>query len=262
MKKRVFLGLSLGGIKSDKSSLISLDYFPKENRLVLSNIFHQFKDTYPDEVIKKLIRETNDLKLVGVDFPITLPPCITCKLSCPGVKKCDVTEVKWLKRQYQKLSKDKKIQRLPSPYSERGLDYFISKGLEEDFPLEPSLGGARASFYGRGVFLKKGLKGVELLEVFPKASLWRIGLMLGMRKSVLRNFYKSGQTDEFKKSFLKALDKYCFIYEDDFKKLLMQKEVFESLLCALSVYYYSLDQRETLPAFIKTKGSDLALPQF
>lgn len=260
MNKEVFLGLSLGGIKFDKSSLVELEYFKKEKRLVLSQVQSKFTGDFPDESIKSAILKKSNLRGLGVDFPTSLPSCLSCRLDCPGVQKCSVKEVKWLRREYKRLSKIRKVDKFPSPYSERGLDFFIAKCLDEEFPLEPTLGASRASFYGRGVFLKKALKKVPIYEVFPKASLWRFGLRYGIRKSVLRNFFKSGLADENRETFLSKLDDLCFMYDADRRKLLKSKESFVAFICALSVYIAKYDSVELVPEALSQKGLRLALP--
>jgi hypothetical protein len=269
MEKEIYLGLYLGGIKKDKSSLLVLESFKGQNKLVISNIESKFKnakvESYPDEILKKQIKHYKNVKYIGASFPLTPPPCLPCKLKCPGVSKCQVTEVKWMVREYKKASKltqaSSKDRGIPSPYSERGLDYFIANLLEEKFPLEPAFGPTRSAFYARGQFLMKGLKDFSFVEVSSRASLWRLGLKYGIRKSVLRNFYRSEKSEEHREVFLDKLEKDFFLYAEDKELLIGNKFIFEALICALSAYSYSKKEVETVPPQIAHSNNKFALPE-
>ncbi len=272
MEKELYLGLNLSGIKKDKSSLLVLEKYKDHNKVVLSNIEDKFKNSklnfYPDEILKKQILSykgvNQNIKAVGVNFPLFAPPCIGCRRECPGVQSCEVTEVKWLVREYKKAnklsSKSIKDRKIPSPYSERALDYYIANLLEEKFPLEPAFGSSRSSFYGRGQFLIRGLKGVKFIETFPKVSIWRLGLRYGLRKSVLRNFYRSEVTEDNRALFLEKIEKDFFIYEDDKENLIKNKGNFEALLNALSLYFFFNKQGEDILPTVLKKGQKVAVP--
>jgi len=269
MEKEVYLGLYLGGIKKDKSSLLVLESYKGQKKLVISNIESKFKnakaEAYPDEILKKQIKHYKNVKSIGASFPLTAPPCLSCKLTCPGVSKCSVAEVKWLSREYKKATKitktSSKDRSIPSPYSERGLDYFVANLLEEKFPLEPAFGPTRSAFYARGQFLIKGLKGYSFLEVSTKASLWRLGLKYGLRKSVLRNFYRSEKSEEHRELFLDKLEQDFFLYEDDKDLLIENKFIFEALICALSAFAHSKKEVEFFPPQISKRKFKFALPE-
>jgi len=269
IEKEIYLGLYLGGIKKDKSSLLVLESYKGQKKLVISNIESKFKNAktepYPDEILKKQIKHYKNVKAIGASFPLTAPPCLPCKLKCPGVSKCVVPEVKWMVREYKKASKltkaSSKDRGIPSPYSERGLDYLIANLLEEKFPLEPAFGPTRSAFYARGQFLMKGLKDFNFVEVSTRASLWRLGLKYGIRKSVLRNFYRSEKSEEHRAVFLNKLEKDFFLYEEDKDLLIENKFIFEALICALSAYAYSNKEVESLLPQITRKKAKFALPE-
>lgn len=269
LEKQIYLGLYLGGIKKDKSSLLVLESFKGQKKLVISNIESKFKNAktepFPDEILKKQIKHYKNVKAIGVSFPLTSPPCLACKLSCPGVSKCEVPEVKWLVREYKKASKlsqsSSKDRRIPSPYSERGIDYLVANLLEENFPLEPAFGPTRSAFFARGQFLLRGLKDFKFVEVSTKASLWRLGLKYGLRKSVLRNFYRSEKTEEHRELFLNKLESDFFLYQEDKDLLIENKFIFEALICALSAFAESKKKVESFPPQVSKKKFKFALPE-
>lgn len=266
MKKELYLGLYLGGIKKDKSALLVLERFKNQNRLVVSEIEKNFKKInlshFPDEILKNQINQYENVKSIGVNFPLSKPACIDCELGCPGVKKCEVEEVKWLVKEYKKKSKlsslSKKERKIPSPYTERALDYYVAHSLEEEFPMAPAFGSSRSAFYARGKFLRNGLKDQIFVETFPKVSLWRLGQKYGIRRSVLKNFNRSEKSIENRKLFLTKIEKDFFLYEEDKETIAQKKEVFEALLCSLSAYF--LESQEVEPkkkamSFIEQKFS-------
>lgn len=269
MKKEIYLGLYLGGIKKDKSSLLVLESYKGQKKLVISNIESKFRnaktEAFPDEILKKQIKHYKNIKAIGVNFPLQGPPCLTCKLTCPGVSKCEVPEVSWLVREYKKASKlsstSDKDRKIPSPYSERGLDYLVANLLEEKFPLEPAFGPTRSAFYARGQFLMRGLKDYDFVEVFTKASLWRLGLKYGLRKSVLRNFYRSEKSEEHRELFLNKLAADFFLYEEDKELLIENKFIFEALICALSAFSHAKKEVESFPKQVLKRAHYVGLPE-
>ena len=269
MNKSIYLGLYLSGLKRDKSSLIVLENFEGQKRLVISKISSSFKGNLntqvPDELLLNEIKSYENPIAVGVNFPTYFPPCVGCKLKCPGVKKCTVLEVKTLNREFNKkiklTPKSKKQNPHPTPYVERALDYYTSYLLEEEFPYEPAFSSNRATLLTRGMFLKKHLKNIPFIECSTKASLWRIGRSYKVRKSILRNFYKD-PTDTSRLIFLEKLEKDFFLYEDDKQIFLKDKNSFEALLCALSTYYYMNKKSERIPVSFLPRGQSFSLPAF
>jgi hypothetical protein len=267
VKKSIYLGLYLSGLKKDKSSLIVLENFEGQKRLVISKIASSFKGNLntlmPDELLLSEIKSYENPVAIGVNFPTFYPPCVQCKLTCPGVKKCSVLEVKTLNREFNKkiklTNKSKKHVPHPAPYVERAIDYYTSYLLEEGFPFEPAFSTNRATLLTRGMFLKKHLKKLPFVECSTKVSLWRIGRSYKIRKSVLRNFYKD-PTDISRALFLDKLEQDFFLYEEDRRTFLDDKNAFEALLCALSVYYFKNKMVEKVPRSFLPEGELFSLP--
>jgi len=109
--------------------------------------------------------------------------------------------------------------------------------------------------------LIKGLKDYNFVEVSTKASLWRLGLKYGIRKSVLRNFYRSEKSEEHRELFVNKLEKDFFLYEDDKDLLIENKFIFEALICALSAFSHEKKEVESLPPQILKRKFKFALPE-
>ncbi len=91
-------------------------------------------------------------------------------------------------------------------------------------------------------------------------SIWRLGLRYGLRKSVLRNFYRSEVTEDNRALFLEKIEKDFFIYEDDKENLIKNKGNFEALLNALSLYFFFNKQGEDILPTVLKKGQRVAVP--
>ena len=260
MKKSVYLGLYLSGLKKDKSSLIALESFEGQERLVISKIAASFKskDMLPDELLLEEIKSYKNAVAMGVNFPTYLPPAWNCKSNCKGVRDCNNLEIKTLFREYKKKTKKKK-ESFPSPYVERGIDYYVAYLLEEGFPYEPAFSANRATLLARGMYLKKFLKRLTFIECSTKASLWRIGRSYKIRKSILRNFYKD-PTETHRTLFLDKIEKDFFLYAEDKETFIKDKNSFEALLCALSAFYHKSKRVEKIPLSFLPKGNLFSLP--
>ncbi len=279
MDKNLYLGLYLSGLKKDKSSLIVLENYKGQKRLVISKITSSFKggaatklgksdsdlNALPDELLIEEIKSYNKPVCIGVNFPTYMPPAWYCKSSCKSLRDCNNLEIKTLFREYKKrtklTAKSKKIQPFPSPYIERGIDYYVAYLLEESFPFEPAFSTNRATLLARGQFLKKSFKSIDYIECSTKASLWRIGRSYKIGKGVLRNFYKSPSKDHLE-LFLKKLEKDFFIYEEDKEMFIEDKSSFEALICALSAFYYKAKKSEKIPVSFLPKSQHFSLPNF
>ncbi len=82
-------GVSLKGGRKDQFYFSLLEYFPSSDRWFLRSLL-QVKDEESkdgNEAIKKWVTDHHITKMV-VDTPLTLPPCHTCTLECPGNDNC------------------------------------------------------------------------------------------------------------------------------------------------------------------------------
>jgi len=92
-------GLSIGGGRKENFFFALLEFFPDSKRWFLTSL-HQVKESLgkdSDEVLQKWTHDY-ELKELILDFPLTLPPCHTCKLLCPGIKKCAEASVSHIRQ--------------------------------------------------------------------------------------------------------------------------------------------------------------------
>lgn len=90
--------MSMKGGRRDKFFFCLLEFFPGKDRWFLKSILgvRDEINMHGDDAIRSWI-EKFDLNDLVVDFPLNMPFCQTCSLSCPGVDGCPVGEVKEVK---------------------------------------------------------------------------------------------------------------------------------------------------------------------
>jgi hypothetical protein len=91
---------------------------------------------------------------------------------------------------------------------------------------------------------------VPQIEVFPRLSIWRLGLELKVAKSHLRFHKHAVGGDESRKVFLNALcdKKNIFVYQQDFKAMVENNHAFESFICAYTAFLKYTKKTEPRPA--------------
>ncbi len=111
---RRFIGVDLGGGRGKTTAVARLEHTEHDGiwRLVLADAKLRYgqrgtgRDDEPsggdtlfrdDVLVDYLERWTDAHTLVAIDAPLTLPACIRCTLPCPGVERCEVPVVQWMR---------------------------------------------------------------------------------------------------------------------------------------------------------------------
>lgn len=265
IKKVKFIGLALGGGKTDKTSYAIIEYFPEQKKIFLSSLVDKIKtqDTISADLIlyNSLLPHVKDAKYLAVNAALTLPKCIRCKLPCPGYENCNEPEIEWLWKHYKNNLKRTKPRKLFTPYTERCAERLIATELEEAFQPSHALGANMAPLFARAHFLVRRLK-VKTIEVHPKLSLWRIGRSLGIRKSHLRfSTHSASGTDSRRAIFESLIEKdIAFIYEQDKRLMVENPNAFEAFMCALTAVLKYQKQCETIPKDFPKKDGWIEIP--
>lgn len=268
VKAKYFIGISLGGGKTDKTALSVIEYYPEQKKIFLSRLFNKIEsegEISADLQIHRMITQCPPpLESVSFDVPLQLPVCLTCKHKCHGYEDCEQPEIQWMWKQYRAQKKKKSPPKLFTPYTERCVEQYLQTELEEPFHLQHALGSNLAPLTARAQFIKNRLgKDYKLLEVFPKLSLWRIGNALHIGKSQLRlhRHWESGQTNR-ETVINKMMDKnLAFIYDQDVKTLVDSPQAFDSFICALTGLLSHLGHCEPRPKGFPRKESWIEIPK-
>lgn len=236
-----FVGVSLGGGKSDKACVAVLEYYPENQKLFLSRLFEKIKSDDKisgDLKIHEIIEQNAPgLKYVAFDTPWKLPNCLTCKKKCPGFESCEETHVQWMwKHQDEKLKK-KRPKKLFTPYTQRCIEFYLQTEMDETFHLHHAMGSNSAPLLARASFIQRRLN-AECVEVFPKLTLWRLGNVLNVMKSHLRTHKAAFGGDESRAQFLQSLNEHniAFLYNQDMKQMVENSHAFEAFLCGFTAY--------------------------
>lgn len=236
-----FIGISLGGGKSDKACVAILDYYPENKKLFLSRLYEKIKsdeDISGDLKIHDLIEQhRNGLQYVAFDTPWNLPNCITCKSKCPGYEKCDQPHIEWMWNHSEEKLKKKRPKKLFTPYTQRCVELYLQTELDEVFNLHHALGSNSAPLLARAAFIQRRLSS-NCVEVFPRLTLWRLGNIMNVMKSHLRGHKAAFGGDEARSQFLQSLNEHniAFVYTQDMKQMVENNHAFEAFLCGFTAY--------------------------
>jgi hypothetical protein len=261
-----FIGVSLGGGKTDKTALSVIEFYPLQKKIFLSRLFDKIKtenDISADLALHRLITQCPPpVESVAFDVPLQLPKCLMCRLKCPGYENCKEPEIEWMWKHYRASLTKKSPPRLFTPYTERCVEQYLQTELEEPFHLQHALGSNLAPLTARAQFITRRLE-LPLLEVFPKLSLWRIGNALHLPKSQLRlhRHWDGGPTSR-QLVLSKMMDKnLAFIYDQDVKTLVDSPHAFDSFICALTGLLSFMGHCEQRPKGFPRKESWLEIPK-
>lgn len=256
-----FIGIALGGSKTDRTSLAVVEYYPDHKKAFLSHLYEKIKsqdDSTADAFVHQLVtRDHLGAQVVALDAPLVLPKCVRCKLVCPGYENCGEPEIKWFRKNYAELNASKRPQRYFSPYLERCAEFYITHKLEEKFYPNMALGSNQGPMTMRASYLARRWKKQKLIEVQPALSLWRIGRSLGIQKSYLRHHKHSVEGLAIRKAVIEKLSdrNVAFLYEHDMRVMINNAQAFDAFLCAFTALLSSKKQTESRPEdFPKHEG--------
>jgi len=263
-----FVGLSLGGGKTDKTCLSVVEYYPVQHKIFLSRLFDRLRtdgeDSADSQIIRLIAQNSPLVERVAFDVPLSLPICLVCphKSNCPGYETCEEPEIQWMWKHYRQARKKKSPAKLFTPYTERCVEQYLQTELEEPFQLPHALGANLAPLTARAQYLQRRLP-YGCVEVFPKLSLWRIGNALQVAKTHLR-FHRHWEGGHESRQVIlqKMMDKnLAFIYDQDVRTLQDSPQAFDSFLCALTAMLSFLGHCEPRPKGFPRREGWIEIPK-
>lgn len=254
-----FVGLSLGGGKADKACMAILEYYPKHHKVFLAKIFEKIKTEdkiSADLKIHEILDQYNGMiHTLALDTPWKQPLCLTCKLKCPGYEVCGEPHIQWMWEYNKEHTAKKRPKKLFTPYTQRAVELHLSTELEEPFHMSNAMGANSAPLLARAAFILRRLN-IPALEVYPKLSVWRIGLSLHVLKSHLRSHKHSAVGEDSRRGILKELGEHniAFVYDQDRRLMIENNHAFEAFICAMTAFLEHKGQTESRPkGFPKTE---------
>ena len=247
---RRYLGLELAGAKNQKTALAALEFYPKERKIFLLDIYDRISThdhQSSDEALLELIEELGPgITKMGVNVPLALPPCIPCtRKTCPLPGECAVPAVKWMRNLTQQLARssyqDQKILEF-TPYTQRPFElwarYLLLPELAPNmtFEIDEALGGNRAPLTARMHFLKMHLSKIQVIEVWPKLSVALLARDLGIDESLISKYRKLEEGFDAREEILAQISKSkeIFVYDRDLRKLAQSLPAFDAFVCAFT----------------------------
>ncbi len=247
-----FVGISLGGGKTDKTCIAVVEYFPRQNKLFLSRIYDRIKSDEKisgDSKIHEIITENSkNLVSVAFDTALTLPACLTTTRVCPGIETCPEPHAKWLWKHFETTQAKKRPKKLFTPYTQRCAETFIATELEIPFQVSHAMGANSAPLLARAMFIKNRLDR-PCIEVFPSLSFYRLAKAVGLAASQSKDHRAAFGGDEQRTHLLKALNdkNHVFIYNQDAKLMIQNPHSFDAFLCALTGFLKFVHKTERRP---------------
>lgn len=243
-----YLGLSLGGAKSDRTCLAVVDHYVRQDKAFLIDVFQGIgpelthaegrrHELTSDEVLLDLVREHQPgIKVMAVDVPLTLPPCVAgCDPECEGYSKCKRPEVRWMRQQYRRAKEKHPKLKFFTPYTQRPVDlYFRYRHFDEEMFQDETMGANLAPKAARMQYLKLHLKGIHLVETWPKLVLYHLQKPLHMTHGDVLHYRDLERGAHVRERILDRLveKSHVFVYDRDLKKVIRDTAPFDALICA------------------------------
>ncbi len=273
-----YLGLELSGAKNKKTSVAAIEYYPKEKKTFLLDIYDRItsnEDESGDEALLEVLTEIQDgVAQMGVNVPLLLPPCIDCtRKTCPLPKLCTVGAVQWMRNHHSPRPKgrDRVIEgTVITPYTQRPIELWVRFQI---FPLLPeslrfdideTLGGNRAPLTARMHFLKRHLHEFPLIEVWPKLSVAVLSQLAEIPKRLVSSYRQLEEGIHAREEILSLLAQHyeLFIYERDLRKLSQSLTAFDAFICAFTALLSDQNLCAKIPKGFPASSGWVEYPRF
>ncbi|MEE9386078.1 MAG: DUF429 domain-containing protein [Nannocystaceae bacterium] len=251
-----FIGIGLGGGRGKTTAIARLERIDDGSRLAVAEArvrcgvrgggeLSDTRSPFRDQVLLDYLDEWVDERtVVAIDAPLTLPPCLSCTLACPGVPRCSVPIVQWMRHHAPRLRSQTagRDRGKPSvtPYTQRATELLLEHvTLSPREALGQGMGplAARASFLRRATAARLRLH-ENFIEIHPRATLIRCFGAATERKSRRADNETSW---EVRKMMLARLAVGVH-FEKVWPELVVRNvHVFDAVIGAMSAYLWDRD---------------------
>ena len=242
-----YLGLELAGAKSDRTAVAVIEFYPKEKKTFLLDVHERVLtdgEQTPDEALLELFSELQpDVKLLGVNVPLTLPPCFNCKQPDCARGNCPSPAQRWMHqfaKRHIKLSPKKAKSRQFTAYTQRPVELWARHALlprlheASRFEIDEALGGTKAPLTARMRYLKRAMNDFKMVEAWPKLTIAILAEELEMNRKLISSYRHLEQGVHARSEILEKLaeERGIFIYERDVRKLSAHLSAFDAFISA------------------------------
>lgn len=177
---RTYLGVDLGGGKGKHTAVARL--VATDDGAIEVRDYGTGRDgPWFDDALCEYLISHKENAVLAIDAPLTLPPCVRCTVDvCPGFAGCPDPDTAWfMERAAHRTVATKHGGQKPiyTPYTQRPTEVL----LHEDHAILPreTLGQGMGPLTARAAHLCRVLRphfqlNANLLEVYPKATIWKI----------------------------------------------------------------------------------------
>lgn len=267
LKYHRFIGISLGGGKSDRTAISVIEYYTAAKKLVVSRVLDRLRtegELSSDLKLHEYVQQfKSDIALIAMDVPLSLPKCFRCTLTCPGYEVCDEEEIVWFWKNYRHTLEENKNARLFTPYTRRCAEVYWSKELEGPWSIGDALGANQAPLLARGRFIQRRWE-APVIEVIPRLSLLRWATKAKISKSHVRNHRHAANGVDSRSYLLKQLTEHLdlFLYDQDRHLMADHLVAFDSLWAALTAFWKFQKQCELKPKSFPKQEGWIEVPSF
>ncbi len=270
-----FVGVDLGGGRGKTTAVARLEHTEHDGqwRLVLADAKLRYGQRgtgsdepavvgdvlFRDEVLVDYLERWTDARtIVAIDAPLTLPACIRCTLACPGVERCEVPVVAWMRQfapQLRRRGRSDPGKPAVTPYTQRATE--LLHGALGVQPRE-ALGQGTGPLAARAAFLRRRLSPrlrlhENLIEVEPAATLQQ---WLGPERTRALYHGDTSRIWEQRKRSLHALAQ-GLSFEYVWPEMVVRNvHVFHAVVCALTASLWAAGQELTCEAVAQGEQGD------
>lgn len=258
-------GLELTGPRVPRSTVAVLDYYPKSQRLILSDLSAPGADTedldlalidfFSEHAQQKQFRNGSR---IATNAPLGFPPFLSQKMGSRSSTYKD--EVKWMADTWEKLR--------PRPrkfldYVHRPVEIYLRHLCPERFAFADAIGSNQALLTARILRLKEDID-FKIYECSARASFQRICKTLRARSFILKGYSSLADGLEARKDFMQMLQKrlpQLFIFEESLESLILHIHSFHAFIMALTLHLDNKGYCEKVPHDFPQKSQWMLLPR-
>jgi predicted nuclease with RNAse H fold len=212
-------------------------------------------------LLSYLDRWVDEHTVVAVDAPLTLPPCVPCQLACPGIDRCTVPAVAWMRENAAPLAlrrgRSDPGKPLVTPYTQRPTELLL-----EHLTLQPreTLGQGMGPLAARATYLRRATSprlrlNENLIEVHPRATLIRL---FGPKAERRTRHGDTAATWDARHELLEALSE-GLSFDRVWPELVVRNvHVFHAVTCAFTGFLWATESW-TGPGDLRERRDDGAL---
>jgi hypothetical protein len=208
-----------------------------------------FQDS--DSRLLEAISDHGGAHIFCIDAPLSLPPCISCSLICPGTMECPTKTVSLMRREWESSRKLEKKVRIPQPYVDRYFETFARNYFEKDIipgslEFEAVLASGKAPLTARALRVARELQSrfphALVIETNSQASTIGWGAICGVQNARFDDFKSIYKGAYQRRGIIKNLESFRYavrsagIHESLLAEIPRHLEVFLAAISAQSAW--------------------------